>query len=299
MRDNKSGAKYFFISFLVTMVVLAAVYIPVFIAVHPKDTVYAEEALQVAEEEQLTSQVEYEPKENDILNMVFVVTDQNDKLISVYLCRLNPVKRQIPVTCLPNELLINSKDEMITLNQEYLQNGIQGLSKVISQNFGIKIHRYAKTTQNNFIKMVDYLGSLEYLIPENLIYDNSEEHVYINIPKGMQSFDGERLNTLITFPSFSDTLFKHKLYTDVMSSYINQRLDQWYFDNIDKIFSFIINNIYSDISIMDHTRYKTPFLYTMTSNDPVSIGVFLDFEERDNGVLITDESLLMIDVYFK
>lgn len=298
MSKDKSGIKYFFMAFAVTAVVLAIVFVPIYLTVIPMAGMNSTET-EVESKAEKPSKISYTPNKNDRLNILIGLTDDTDRLITVYLCRLYPQKQSIPATSLPVETLFQSNDELITLEHQYSQNGMLGLCDAVSGMLNIEVDKYAKISKNDFISIVNYIGSIEYFIPENLVYENKEQNIYINIPKGIQNLDGERLYTLITFPQFSDTLFKHKLYTDIISSYINLRLDEWYMNNIDSVFAFIVNNSESNISVIDHAQYKKPFLYTITSGNNVGVGVFLNFDEVENGVRISKESFDMIDVYFK
>lgn len=293
-----SGIKYFFISFSITICVIAVIFVPIYLTItHSKKT--ENKQLPQNSETIETQRVNYSPDEKDKFNLILGIIDENDDLLTSYLLQLNPVKQQIPVASIPTNIVANVNEQTSTLKEIYKEKGMIGLSNEIQNIFDIPDSKYAKISKKDFITIVNYMGSLEYLIPQNLSYENSEQNIYINIPQGMQSLDGERLYKLMTFPEFNDIPFKQKLYSDIFTAYINQHLDEWYMNNIDSIFSFVINNMDSNISIIDHTRYKNPLLYTITSTENIGTSVFLEFTDSDNGVLVTKESLDLLEAYFK
>lgn len=297
LRGDSSGIKYFFISFSITLIVLTIIFIPIYLVVTPKKIDEGSNIINIVENNNFPK-MDYSPRKEDIISILIALTDESDHLVAIYLCGMNPITQQISASSLPTGLIFQRENESVTFERQYSEKGMIGLQNAVKILFDVDVPKYARITKSQFISIVNYIGSLEYLVPENLVYEETDQNIFINIPEGMQDLDGERLYTLMTFPGFDDTVFKHKLYTDIITSYINQRMDRWYYDNIDTIFPFIANQSDSNISIMDHTRYKRAILYTISSDKSIGSSVFLDIISDESGVNIMQESKDLIDVHF-
>jgi len=77
--------------------------------------------------------------------------------------------------------------------------GEEGFCEFISGNLGVPIVGYISFDLDTFSRAVDLIGGVEMTLPRALEYSDPEQGLYISLPKGKQTLNGEKAQMLVRF----------------------------------------------------------------------------------------------------
>ena len=102
----------------------------------------------------------------------------------------------------------------------YGQGGVEQRMQDISHLLGIPIDYYARVNLRGFVKLVDYVGGIDFYVPCNMDYDDPYQNLSIHYTKGMQHLTGQQALEVARFRKNNDL----SGYTDVGRTQTQQKL---------------------------------------------------------------------------
>ena len=112
------------------------------------------------------------------------------------------VDETLNVVSIPRDTVINTSSEYKRINTVYNFNGLEGMRKQISNLLGYEIdENYAVIDLEAFVKIVDCIGGVDYVVPVDMYYDAPDEGLHIAIDKGYHHLYGEEALKVVRFRS--------------------------------------------------------------------------------------------------
>ncbi len=85
------------------------------------------------------------------------------------------------------------------INQAYARGGIEQLKFEVQNLVGFSPDYHVIVEMDAFVKIVNYLGGVEYNVPFDMDMDDPTQDLYIHISKGLQLLDGENALKVIRY----------------------------------------------------------------------------------------------------
>ena len=112
------------------------------------------------------------------------------------------VDETLNIVSLPRDTVVNTPSEYKRINTVYTFKGIDGMRRQISNLLGYEIdENYAVIDLEAFVKIVDCIGGVDYVVPVDMYYDAPDEGLHIAIDKGYHHLYGEEALKVVRFRS--------------------------------------------------------------------------------------------------
>ncbi len=218
----------------------------------------------------------YYPDPAHSLTVLFIGSEKKEDVAYTYiLVQFNPEDGQIPVFAFPPQTIVEVNGSSSPLSDVYRYGGYALVLQSLQETFGIRIDRYVRMQWDNFLKIADAIGSVEY----NLKFDVTSPagSGVIPLTKGLQLIDGKKALNILTYQNFpGGELTRAEIAAEFTAQIINNRLDTALSPTGEILFKTIINLIDTDISYLDFeerqraAEYMTRLGYLPAANLPIT-----------------------------
>lgn len=110
---------------------------------------------------------------------------------TIILISFDTISKKINLLSIPRDTMSNVNRFVRKINASYGEGGISKTAQEVKMLTGITIDRYIVTTFEGFEKIIDAFGGLDMNLPEPLVYQDSHQGLFINLPAGEQHLDGK------------------------------------------------------------------------------------------------------------
>jgi anionic cell wall polymer biosynthesis LytR-Cps2A-Psr (LCP) family protein len=73
----------------------------------------------------------------------------------------------------------------------------------VAKNTGVKPDYYGAMTMSGLSNLIDFLGGIQYTVPENMYYFDSSQNLKINLQKGNQKLSGDQAVQLVAYRGYA------------------------------------------------------------------------------------------------
>lgn len=145
--------------------------------------------------------------------------DDGTRTDAMLVARYDTVNQTLGLVSIPRDTLF---DRGAGHNPKlvYGKGDVEQRAKDVSLLLGIPIDYYIQADLKGFIKLVDYVGGVEFDVPCNMNYDDPYQNLFIHFNKGMQHLTGQQAMEVARFRKNNDL----SGYTDVGRTQTQQKL---------------------------------------------------------------------------
>jgi LCP family protein required for cell wall assembly len=219
------------------------------------------------------------------MNFLVLVGDKSSGNTDVmFVANYNPSTNQISIVTIPRDTKVKIKHSNVPkINSAYAGGGRNHegaiyASEIVSNLTGININYYVHLNISCIKGITDMLGGVEFDVPADLRYNDPEQDLHIDLKKGYQLLDGEKVEQLLRFrkPSRSlysdDELIELKKYYDgsdikrtemqvsFIKAFINQKLNIQNFSKFNSVIKYAFENTITNMTLTDALKLTTGLL---------------------------------------
>ncbi len=220
-----------------------------------------------AREEETTEQTEaasdYTALDTSLSHFLLYCTDsENKELRFVVVVRVNMADKTFTVCSLSEKERVDVEGENETFLQHYLDGGAKRLVAAVEKFNGIKIDRYVASSDNGFKKAINIAGQFKLTLNEQINF--REGDFSIMLIEGEQKLRGD---DLLKYLEYCKHIGDEGL--DLQAETVGMMLTQYINpDNLakcDDLFSSVINNVESNVTVMDFKSAKEALTFISQS----------------------------------
>lgn len=144
----------------------------------------------------------------DILTFLVVGLDNSSSIPrtdSIFVVMYNPKNGKVFLYNIPRDLRVRFQyqGQLIydKINHVYSKRDIFALRSVVEALLGIKINNYCIVSYEAVSKIVDLIGGVQIYVDKDMKYTDNAQNLRINISKGLQTLDGEKVLEYIRYRS--------------------------------------------------------------------------------------------------
>jgi anionic cell wall polymer biosynthesis LytR-Cps2A-Psr (LCP) family protein len=199
----------------------------------------------------------YKAKAEDSCTILFILdlneTDGQDTFV---LLRAMPIVNSFACVPIANSTMSSYENNVDTIGNIYLKNGINGIKTAVENSFSIKVDKYIKLNEQSFQKICDILGGVNYYIPQDVKGFN----------RGQMYMSSKQIQDLITHYEFTD---EERCYIvgSVITSMLSQAMGERVAENLDTSFESLINLMDTDVTTIDYKNGKKAIQYMFNSDE--------------------------------
>ena len=198
----------------------------------------------------------YLPTEEDNLSMLVIGTDPSGNAPPTFaLVGFYPADGRIPVAVLPQDTLVTGKTKSDTLAGVFRVGGVLYTKLALEESLGMVIDRYAVIELDNFISVINLLGTTDFNLPLNL--DASLGGREIKLTEGTQKLDGRKMADIFIYPDYKGgEPARCAMAAELIRTVINNHLPLVMTKAVDSVFKSVVNATETDVSQTDYQQRK-------------------------------------------
>jgi LCP family protein required for cell wall assembly len=122
---------------------------------------------------------------------------------AIFLVGLNATKKQAAVVLIPSNTVVPENGNKYKLGELYSSRGISFYKDFVNQETGIMADFYAAMPMSALSNLIDFLGGIQYQVPENMHYYDPTQNLKINLQAGSQMLTGDQVIQLLCYRGYS------------------------------------------------------------------------------------------------
>lgn len=226
-------------------------------------------------------------KKNDPMNFLLLVGDKSSgNTDSILVANYNPDSKQISIVTIPRDTKVKLKNNILPkVNAAFAAGGRKHegatyATEIISNLTGININYYVYINISSIKEITDMLGGVYFDIPVNMKYSDPTQDLYIDLKKGYQLLDGDKVEQLLRFrkPSggkYTSELMQYYDGSDIkrtemqvkfIKEFIKQKLTIQYLPKFNPIINYAFKNIVTNMSLTDALKLTSGLIQISTDN---------------------------------
>lgn len=188
------------------------------------------------DEEALRSHLERKPDFYTIL--VSGVDDDNGGSDTNILVAMDAANDRIYGVSIPRDTKAQINGDFHKINYAYNAGGTALMASTISDQLGIPVDYTVQVDLQGFVALVDAIGGVTFDVPIDMDYEDPYQDLYIHIPKGVQTLNGDTAMKVVRFRSgyASQDLGRMQTQQAFLKAAAKQTLTP---SNLDKIDDFV------------------------------------------------------------
>lgn len=188
------------------------------------------------EEEALRSHLERKPDFYTIL--VSGVDDDNGGSDTNILVAVDAANGNIYGVSIPRDTKALINGNFHKINYAYNAGGTALMASTISEQLGIPVDYTIQVDLQGFVALVDSIGGVTFDVPIDMDYEDPYQNLYIHVPKGVQTLNGDTAMKVVRFRSgyASQDLGRMQTQQAFLKAAAKQTLTP---SNLDKIDDFV------------------------------------------------------------
>ena len=146
-------------------------------------------------------------RKTDCSTILIAGTDQAGyRTDTMMLLNVNRSSGTLSLVSIPRDTLIFCEYSVPKINSAYGyakggKKGMQELMTRVSETIGFQPDGYIVVNLDTFAQIVDLLGGVRFTVPMDMYYNDPLQELYINLPAGEQTLNGEKAMQLVRFRS--------------------------------------------------------------------------------------------------
>lgn len=238
---------------------------------------------------------EYSPVFGDGRTILFIYeAEKSQTSTSFLLARFAPADNKAVLVPLQTDIACELDGTANTLYEFYRMGGTSSAKRAVEKFTGLEVDRYLKFTKDSFNTFSDFMGNVEYNIPDNLIFQNPSTGESTVIKSGNQILDSNTLRKVMCYPNYSGgEEYRAKVVGNLAAELLNSGSRGILRDSLDSVFTDIINSdIETDITRYDYDEDKPAIEYVLANTSEPAQLVIPSGSYNENGCYQLDDTFV-------
>jgi len=238
---------------------------------------------------------EYSPVFGDGRTILFIYeAEKSQTSTSFLLARFAPADNKAVLVPLQTDIACELDGTANTLYEFYRLGGTSSAKRAVEKFTGLTVDRYLKFTKDSFNTFSDFMGNVEYNIPDNLIFQNPSTGESTVIKSGNQILDSNTLRKVMCYPNYSGgEEYRAKVVGNLAAELLNSGSRGILRDSLDSVFTDIINSdIETDITRYDYDEDKPAIEYVLSNTSEPAQLVIPSGSYNENGCYQLDDTFV-------
>lgn len=225
-------------------------------------------------------------KKTEPMNFLLLVGDKaSGNTDSMLVANYNPDSNKISIVTIPRDTKVKLKNNILPkINAAYAAGGRKHegatyASEVVSNLTGININYYVYINISSIREITDMLGGVYFDVPTDMKYSDPTQDLFIDLKKGYQLLDGDKVEQLLRFrkPSGKYTTELKQYYdgSDIkrtemqvkfIKAFISQKLNIQYLPRFNSVINYAFQNIITNMTLTDALKLTSGIIKISTNN---------------------------------
>ncbi len=221
------------------------------------------------------------------INFFMLVGDKSSgNTDSMLVANYNPEKNQISIVTIPRDTKVKLKNNILPkINAAYAaggrnHEGARYAAEIVSNLTGININYYVHINISAIKKITDMLGGVYFDVPVDMKYDDPSQNLHINLKKGSQWLDGDKVEQLLRFRKPNGERYTEELKefydgSDIkrtemqmkfIKEFIKQKLKVQNIPKLNPVLNYAFENIITNMTLSDALKMTSGLISISPDN---------------------------------
>ncbi len=138
------------------------------------------------------------------------------------------------------------------INLAYSQGGIDQLLYEVKNLVGYEVNWYVTIQMEGFVKLINYIGGVEFNVPVNMYYTDKNQGLYINLQRGTQILNGAKALQLVRYRNyFNADIGRINVRNDFLKAAASQLLKSHNITKAAELAGTVFDNVKTNMSKND------------------------------------------------
>ncbi len=144
-------------------------------------------------------------QEDKTVTFLLMGLDYNQKNAdAIFLVGINATKGQSAVALIPSNTVVPEGSVKHKLGELYSSRTMNFFKDFIQQETGVMPDYYAAMPMSAVSNLIDFLGGINYNVPQDMYYFDPTQNLKINLKAGEQTLTGDKAIQLLAYRSYGD-----------------------------------------------------------------------------------------------
>lgn len=145
-----------------------------------------------------------DPQAEVTLSFLFMLIDEKERADSIFLIGINATKKKATVSLIPSNTVVPEGTKKYNLGDLYASRNMNFFKDFIAQETGVMPDYYMAMSMSGFSNMVDFIGGVNYQVPEDMSSYDAERKLKVDLRAGNQTLTGDQAVQLFSYRGFQD-----------------------------------------------------------------------------------------------
>lgn len=241
-------------------------------------------------------------KREGVYTFLVVGLDQSQKLSDVIiLVMFDTQANALNCLSIPRDTYSqanNRSSGLKHINLAYGHGGIDQLKDELFHLVGYQVDRHVIVNMNAFVKIINYIGGVNFYVPQNMNYDDPTQNLHIHLTKGQQILSGNDALKLMRFRGYASAdIGRISVRHDFLKTVAEQLLSSKSVSRAIEIAGTVYDHVETDMALDDLTWFAKEAIELDSSS--ISFYTLPGGPAKDSGMWIPypQASLELINTY--
>lgn len=245
--------------------------------------------------EQMVTIDDYVPSpENNKTTLIIFDSEKRMSGCTFMLVRMLADERYITIMPLPSDTYAKVGSTEDSIYEFYRLGGTAEAVDAVEAATGVEIDYYLKLNNESFGVAVDIFGGVDFNVPYNLEYSNSDTGEETIFREGETYLDSRDMRKIITYPLYSSgEEYRAKMVGVAVSELFNRNVSAGFSNYVDDYFSTIVNStVETNFTAYDYEVQADAIKYVSETDENVCKLLTVTGAYNENSLFVLDENFL-------
>lgn len=148
---------------------------------------------------------EPEQQKDAVATFLLMGVDQNKRQAdAIFLVGINATKKEATVVLIPSNTVVPEGQNRYALGELYATKSVNYFQDFIAKETGVKPDYYAVMSMSALSNLIDFLGGIQYNVPENMYAFDPNNNFKINLQAGTRTLSGDQVLQLVSYMGYKN-----------------------------------------------------------------------------------------------
>ncbi len=174
----------------------------------------------------------------------------------IMLVRLDAQTKSIDIISVLRDTMIKVNGRSHKINASLQLGGEEFVVKQVENLLGIEVDNYVFLNYKGFKEVIDAIGGVDFYVPQDMMYNDPEQDLYINLHEGQQHLNGNKAEQLVRFRQYPmGDIQRTQVQRDFVLAIYKQKLNSGLLKNYKELIPAVMNFVDTNVGITDALQY--------------------------------------------
>ncbi len=174
----------------------------------------------------------------------------------IMLVRLDAQTKSVDIISVLRDTMINVNGRNMRINASLQLGGEEAVVKQVEKLLDVDIDNYVFINYTGFKDVINAIGGVDFYVPQDMLYNDPEQDLYINLREGQQHLDGDKAEQLVRFRQYPmGDIQRTQVQRDFVLALYKQKLNSDLLKNYKELIPAVMDFVDTNVGVTDALQY--------------------------------------------